>query len=98
MKVLLVHPGGAVGGVGTPWNRSIPLTLPYLAGLTPPDVQVELRYLAQQRIDDDYEKEYDLIGISSLTTHFETAFRIADTFKKRGRKVIHGGNPPHGLS
>ena len=50
MKVLLVHPGGAIGGVGTPWNYSIPLTLPYLAGLTPPDVQVELRYLGQKRI------------------------------------------------
>jgi radical SAM superfamily enzyme YgiQ (UPF0313 family) len=94
VKVLLVHPGGAIGGVGTPWTYSIPLTLPYLASLTPPDVQVELRYLGQQRIDDDYEKEYDLIGISALTTHAVAAFRIADIFKERGRKVVMGGIHP----
>ena len=94
MKVLLVHPGGAIGGVGTPWNYSIPLTLPYLAGLTPPDVQIELRYLGQKQIDGDYDKDYDLIGISALTTHAEAAFRIADAFRERGRKVVMGGIHP----
>jgi radical SAM superfamily enzyme YgiQ (UPF0313 family) len=94
MKVLLVHLGGAIGGVGTPWNYSIPLTLPYLAGLTPPDVEVDLRYLGQKPIDGDYDKDYDLIGISALTTHAEAAFRVADTFKERGRTVVMGGIHP----
>jgi radical SAM superfamily enzyme YgiQ (UPF0313 family) len=94
MKVLLVHLGGAIGGVGTPWNYSIPLTLPYLAGLTPPDVEVDLRYLGQKPIDGDYDKDYDLVGISALTTHAEAAFKVADTFKERGRTVVMGGIHP----
>jgi len=53
-----------------------------------------MRYLAQSRIDDDYEEEYDLIGISSLTDQAKIAFQIADTFMERGRKVVMGGIHP----
>ena len=51
MRILLIHPGGAMRGINSPWSFTLPLTLPYLAGLTPPDVRVELRYLEQDSIE-----------------------------------------------
>lgn len=91
MKVLLVHPGGEIGGIATFWNFTVPITLPYLAALAPPEVQVEIRYMGQRALDADYEADYDLVGISSLTTHAGTAFRLADRFRELGRKVVIGG-------
>jgi len=91
MRILLVHPGGAIGGRGTAWTSTIPLTLPYLAGFVPEDVQVDIRYIGQQSIDSDLHVDYDLVGISSLTTHAKDAYRLADRFRERGRKVVMGG-------
>ena len=91
MKVLLVHPGGAVGGIGTSWNYTIPITLPYLAALTPPGVHVEICYMGLSSIERHFDIEYDLVGISVLTTYARVAFQIADRFRSRGTKVVMGG-------
>jgi hypothetical protein len=87
MRILLVHPGGAIGGRGTAWTSTIPLTSPYLAGFVPDDVQVDIRYMGQTGIDSDLEVDYDLVGISSLTTHAKAAFLLADRFRERGRRI-----------
>jgi radical SAM superfamily enzyme YgiQ (UPF0313 family) len=91
MRILLVHPGGTIGGRGTAWTSTIPLTLPYLAGFVPDDVQVDIRYMGQNSIDSDLEVDYDLVGISALTTHAKAAFLLADRFREKGRKVVMGG-------
>lgn len=94
MRVLLVNPAGGYKGVQGLWNCTIPLTLPYLAGLTPPDVQVTLRHMGRNKIDDDYGKAYDLVGITTLTDHRKMAFQVADAFREKGRTVVMGGIDP----
>ena len=63
-----------------------PLTLAALAGLTPPDVEVEA---VDDRIESiDYDAPRDLVGISVKTFTARRAYQIADEFRKRGVKII----------
>ena len=91
MNVLLLHPGGEVGGIGASWSLTVPLTLPYLAAFVPPDIQVTLCYMGQTPVEVHFGKDFDLVAVSSLTTHAGTAFHIADRFREQGRKVVMGG-------
>jgi len=45
----------------------------------------------------DFEKDYDLIGISVMTNQAAKAYSISDEFRKRGRKVVLGGWHPSAL-
>jgi radical SAM superfamily enzyme YgiQ (UPF0313 family) len=65
------------------------LSLPYLASLTPPEIQVEIigEYFEEVPFDDPA----DLIGISFMNTQAPRAYQIGDEFKKRGKKVAMGG-------
>lgn len=68
---------------------SMPLALPTLAALTPPDVDVTL---VDEEIESiDFETDADLIGITALTNSANRAYEIADEFRKRGRHVVMGG-------
>jgi radical SAM superfamily enzyme YgiQ (UPF0313 family) len=69
----------------------VPLTLPYLAALTPPDWHVKL--VDEQIEDIDYGRQTDLVAITSWTLHSPRAYDIAAEFRRRGVKVIMGG--PH---
>ncbi len=91
MRILLVCSAAPIGRIGTAWTSAIPLTLPYLAGFVPEDVQVEIRYLGHNSIEADFDVDYDLVAISSLTTYAKTAFEVADRFRERGKKVVIGG-------
>lgn len=74
---------------------SAPLTLPYLASLVPPDVNVSI---VDENVDDiDYEKQVDLVGISTLTMTAPRAYRISERFKERGTPVVLGGTHPTAL-
>ncbi|HZE21128.1 MAG TPA: cobalamin-dependent protein, partial [Desulfobaccales bacterium] len=65
------------------------MTLPYLAGLTPRDIQVDL---ADDRLGPiPYQRDYDLVGITCTCATSERAFEIAAEFRKRGRQVVMGG-------
>lgn len=94
MRILLVCGAGTIGRIGTAWTSTMPLTLPYLAAFAPDDVDVEIRYLGTNRIDSDFDVDYDLVGVSTLTTHAQAAFRVADQFRERGRRVVIGGVHP----
>lgn len=69
----------------------VPLTLPYLAALTPPDWTVRL--IDEQLEDIDYAAPVDLVAISCWTLHSVRAYDIAARFRARGVKVVIGG--PH---
>ena len=69
----------------------VPLTLPYLAALTPPEWHVSL--LDEQLDDIDYDQPVDLVAISAWTLHSLRAYDIAAEFRRRGVPVIMGG--PH---
>lgn len=75
----------------TPRRGLVPLTLPYLAALTPPDWHVTL--VDEQVQDVDFECRVDLVAITAWTLHAYRAYDIAAEFRRRGVKVIMGG--PH---
>jgi radical SAM superfamily enzyme YgiQ (UPF0313 family) len=71
------------------------LGLAMVAALTPPDVDVSLTDENVTVID--FQKEIDLVGITTLTITAKRAYEIADTFKAKGVKVILGGSHPSAL-
>ena len=72
-----------------------PLGLAMVAALTPPDIEV---FLTDENVTViDFQKETDLVGITTLTVTAQHAYEIADTFRGRGVKVILGGSHPSAL-
>lgn len=69
----------------------VPLTLPYLAALTPQDWEVTL--LDEQLDPIRFDGRFDLVAISCSTLTSLRAYDIADDFRRRSVPVILGG--PH---
>jgi radical SAM superfamily enzyme YgiQ (UPF0313 family) len=69
----------------------VPLTLPYLAALTPADWEVTL--LDEQLHPLDFDRGADLVAITTGTRNTLRAYDIADEVRRRGVPVIIGG--PH---
>ena len=92
MRILLVqpttkYPNRRVLRSRTRWLLGI--TLPYLAGLTPRGIQVDL---ADDRlVDIPYHRQYDLVGITATCATAERAYEIAAEFRRRGVPVVMGG-------
>lgn len=94
MKVTLIEPAMIKNNHFSekPSWQLTPLTLATLAGITPPDVEVEA---LDDRIETiDYDAPRDLVGISVKTFTARRAYQIADEFRKRGVPVILGGHHP----
>ncbi|GAB6966674.1 radical SAM protein [Komagataeibacter kakiaceti JCM 25156] len=72
-------------------RQMVPLALPYLAALTPPEWTVTL--LDEQLEDIDFDTPVDVVALSAWTLHSPRAYDIAAEFRRRGVKVIMGG--PH---
>jgi radical SAM superfamily enzyme YgiQ (UPF0313 family) len=68
-----------------------PITGIHLAGITPPDYQV--RVLHQQVDPIDFDTSADLIALSFFSGFAPEAYRLAQEFKKRGKRIVAGG--PH---
>lgn len=65
------------------------LTLPVLAALTPPDVEI---ILTEEEVEEvAYKSGVDLVAISYMTPLAVRAYEIADEYRRRGAKVILGG-------
>lgn len=91
MKILLIHPKRRDKYNYTDKIKAYipPLTLPVLAGLTPRDIDVEL---CDESVDTvNFDTDADLIGITGITSQINRGYEIADTFRKRGKKVVMGG-------
>jgi radical SAM superfamily enzyme YgiQ (UPF0313 family) len=95
-KLLIIQPSF----YPTPDNRTpvklhrrqlVPLVLPYLAALTPPDWDVTLVDELLQPID--FDAPADLVAITTWTLNSYRTYDLCREFRKRGRKVILGG--PH---
>ena len=69
----------------------VPLTLPYLAALTPSGWTIRL--IDEQLEPIDFEDRPDLVAITTITLTSLRAYDIADEFRRRGVPVILGG--PH---
>lgn len=92
MKVLLIGPT-ALDYKGQPIKQKklhLPgLTLPMLAAVTPPDV--EIRLLSETVEDIPFDEHWDLVGITGMGSGIVRAWQIADEFKKRNTTVVMGG-------
>src|ERR1700733_5140575 len=71
----------------------VPLTLSYLAALTPQDWDVTLADEQVQDIDFLGRPKPDVVAITTWTIHSIRAYDIADEFRRQGVAVIMGG--PH---
>ena len=69
----------------------VPLAMPYLAALTPPDWDVKL--VDEQVQDIDFDCHPDLVAITSWTIHSMRSYDVARQFRERNIPVIMGG--PH---
>ncbi|MHB8131784.1 MAG: cobalamin-dependent protein [Mobilitalea sp.] len=67
------------------------LTMPLIAALTPEDVQIHHTDEIEEAVD--FERETDLVAITCNTPAANHVYRLADEFRRRGRKVVLGG--PH---
>ena len=70
-------------------RQVVPLTLPYLAALTPAHWEVKLLDEPLQPVD--FDCRADLVAISTWTLNSYRAYDIADEFRRRGVPVIMGG-------
>ena len=69
----------------------VPLTLPYLAALTPPGWDIKLHDDRVQPVD--FEQRADVVALTCGTLNSWRAYAIADEFRRRGATVLIGG--PH---
>jgi radical SAM superfamily enzyme YgiQ (UPF0313 family) len=94
MKITLIEPAMIKTkdfGEKPSWQLT-PLTIATLAGITPPDVEVEA---VDDRIETiDFDTPRDLVGISVKTFTARRAYQIADEFRQRGVPVVLGGHHP----
>ena len=65
------------------------LTLQQIAGITPREHTVEL--VDERYKDIDFDKHYDLIGISCLTYNSLRGYEVSKEFRKKGIPVVFGG-------
>jgi radical SAM superfamily enzyme YgiQ (UPF0313 family) len=91
MKLLLIEPANRFTGLKNKFHVP-PLALGVLAGLTPPDWEVEILLEPKDRIH--FDREVDLVGITAATNNVKRGYEIADQFRARGKKVLMGGIHP----
>ena len=65
------------------------MTLPYLAALSPPGVDVAIKDDLYEEID--FGAPCDLVGLTCMSHQASRAYQIADEFRRRGRPVVMGG-------
>jgi radical SAM superfamily enzyme YgiQ (UPF0313 family) len=101
MKILLINPNSSLtskNNANNPlFNRikgrfsiiSAPLAFPMIAAVTPKHHFVTMLDENYQNID--YNVEYDIVGITTMTPGAPRAYEIADEFRKKNVTVVIGG-------
>lgn len=89
MKLLLINPKDKKASA--PSNHFPPLSIGYLAALTPPDWQIEF---IDENFDEFVPRKADLVGITAMTIQANRAYEISRIYRKIGVPVILGGIHP----
>lgn len=92
MKVLLVQPSRLERDGSVYKNKSrwlLGMTLPYLAALTPPGIEVAIKDDLYE--DVSFDEPCDLVGLTCMSHQATRAYQIADEFRRRGKMVVIGG-------
>jgi radical SAM superfamily enzyme YgiQ (UPF0313 family) len=89
-RLLLISPVAKNSLLGGGFFFRMPcLGLLKVAALTPPDWKITI---VDEKIETlDLNQEADVVGISAMTTTVQRGYEIADSFRKRGIKVVMGG-------
>ena len=69
------------------------LALLTLAGMTPPDVEIEYREIPDLRAEKELPRHFDLVAISSYSAQIGDAYEVAERYRAWGTPVVMGG--PH---
>jgi radical SAM superfamily enzyme YgiQ (UPF0313 family) len=68
------------------------LTLGVISALTPPEIELDV---VEEEIEEiNFDKYYDLVGISCMTAVAPRAYQLSSVFRKKGAKVVLGGIHP----
>lgn len=88
-KLLLINPVGHKSGFLLSRATTFPpLSLAYLASLTPSNWQIKI---LDENFEDFQFEEADLVGITAFTSNINRAYEIARIYRERNIKVILGG-------
>jgi radical SAM superfamily enzyme YgiQ (UPF0313 family) len=98
MRIVLISPKGPLyrhrGGIFKRSLRYMPLTLPTLAALIPPELGAEVHLIDEGIADvDPATIEADLVGFTVITGTAVRSYELAAAFRARGVPVVLGG--PH---
>ncbi len=63
-----------------------------IAALTPDEHSIE--FIDENITEIDFEKEFDIVGISAMTQQIMRGYQIADIFRSKGIPVVFGGIHP----
>ena len=77
------------GGIHNGKAGMLPLALPTIAALTPPEWRVMVHDLRAAPID--FDQKVGLVGITALTAEAPSAYEVADGFRARNVPVVIGG-------
>lgn len=96
-RIVLISPKGPLyrhrGGIFRKSLRYMPLTLPTLAALVPPELKAEIVCIDEGIDDVDLNVTADLIGMTVITGTAPRAYELAKHFRQRNISVVLGG--PH---
>lgn len=88
-KLVLITPVGQRSGfLLSKFSTFPPLSLAYIAAITPDNWDVEI---IDENIKEFCYIDADLVGITSFTTSINRAYELAGIYKNKGVKVILGG-------
>jgi radical SAM superfamily enzyme YgiQ (UPF0313 family) len=92
MRLLLVTPSREFGKKKIKAIKMPQLSLHILASLTPDDVDITV--IDEEIREIDFSLDFDLVGISCMTTTANRSYQVSDLYRKRGSKVVLGGIHP----
>jgi radical SAM superfamily enzyme YgiQ (UPF0313 family) len=89
-KLILISPLAEKSLLGGDFYFRMPyLGLLKVAALTPPDWEVSI---IDEKVEGvDFDQHADIVGITAMTPAVNRAYKIADEFRARGKKVVMGG-------
>jgi radical SAM superfamily enzyme YgiQ (UPF0313 family) len=90
MRILLTTP--SLDKVGSRFLIMPQLSLGVISALTPKEMEVDV---VEEGIEEiNFDKYYDLVGISCMTATAPRAYQLSSVFRKKGAKVVLGGIHP----
>lgn len=97
MKILFITPYDNNYRYKSAFTKSLsymPLTMPYLAALTPEEYGAECRAIDEGVQKIDYRKLgfYDIVAITAVTSSVKRGYALAAYFKQKGSYIVMGGH------